>query len=306
MIKIIYGDAWNINLDKVDMIFTDPPFEMTGKQIAAILDNFSYDHLVLICSMHQAIEFAKHTDLEFGFDLVISHISPKKSKSYSVPNMVHSNILYFRKKNVKSAFDRRKITRNDVYSDEQNYYYPSIFHAPKTNLAYKYQKNQQMINDVLGSFNVDSVLDIFAGSGTTALAAYENGIKNAVMIEKNKEAFDIMKAHCKLVINHNDLEIIDTTPTNILPHKDNSQLDKQEQFETYTAEYLSIIGEALYGNQWQSNLARDLNISSSRRVRAWIAGERAIPFGIWADLEELVRAKQNNLSSILSKMTINK
>ncbi|WP_009875318.1 restriction endonuclease subunit M [Actinobacillus pleuropneumoniae] len=80
MIKIIYGDAESIHLDKVDMIFTDPPFEMTGKQIAAILDNFSYDHLVLICSMHQAIEFAKHTGLEFGFDLVISHVSPKKSK----------------------------------------------------------------------------------------------------------------------------------------------------------------------------------------------------------------------------------
>ncbi|WP_080546128.1 DNA methyltransferase [Actinobacillus pleuropneumoniae] len=218
--------------------------------------------------------------------------------------MVHSNILYFRKKNVKSAFDRRKITRNDVYSDEQNYYYPSIFHAPKTNLTYKYQKNQQMINDVLGSFNVDSVLDIFAGSGTTALAAYENGIKNAVMIEKNKEAFEIMKAHCKLVINHNDLEIIDTTLTNIVSHKDNSQLDKQEHI--YTAEYLSIIGETLYGNQWQSNLARDLGLSDARRVRQWIAGERTIPSGVWADIVELVRVKQTNLSSILSKMTINK
>ena len=79
-----------------------------------------------------------------------------------------------------------------------------------------------------------------------------------------------------------------------------------DDVKNYTAEELAFIGESLYGTQWQSNLARDLGLSDARRIRQWLAGERKIPLGIWADLAELVRAKQNNLSSILNKMTTNK
>ncbi|MDW0602457.1 hypothetical protein P2G71_14125, partial [Mannheimia haemolytica] len=61
---------------------------------------------------------------------------------------------------------------------------------------------------------------------------------------------------------------------------------------------------SLYGTQWQSNLARDLRLSDARSVREWVAGERKIPFGVWADLTELVKAKKANLSSILKKLTI--
>ncbi|HDL1284679.1 TPA: hypothetical protein PXB11_002775, partial [Mannheimia haemolytica] len=71
--------------------------------------------------------------------------------------------------------------------------------------------------------------------------------------------------------------------------------------KNYTSKELSIIGESLYGTQWQSNLARDLRLSDARRVREWVAGERKIPFGVWADLTELVKAKKANLSSILKK-----
>lgn len=74
--------------------------------------------------------------------------------------------------------------------------------------------------------------------------------------------------------------------------------------KNYTSKELSIIGESLYGTQWQSNLARDLRLSDARRVREWVAGERKIPFGVWADLTELVKAKKANLSSILKKLTI--
>ncbi|HDL3115325.1 TPA: hypothetical protein PW719_002724 [Mannheimia haemolytica] len=74
--------------------------------------------------------------------------------------------------------------------------------------------------------------------------------------------------------------------------------------KNYTSKELSIIGESLYGTQWQSNLARDLRLSDARSVREWVAGERKIPFGVWADLTELVKAKKANLSSILKKLTI--
>ncbi|EGP02584.1 hypothetical protein AAUPMG_12731, partial [Pasteurella multocida subsp. multocida str. Anand1_goat] len=169
----------------VDMIFTDPPFEMSGKDLLKVLNNFDYKHLVLICSIHQALDLYKLSDLDFSFQLVISHMTPTKNRSYQQPHIVHSNILYFRKRGVKSVFDRRRVQRYDTYSDEKTAYFPSIFHAPKTDLVYKYQKNQNMINDLIGSFDVESVLDPFAGSGTTLLACLEHKIKHAFMIEKD-------------------------------------------------------------------------------------------------------------------------
>lgn len=197
MIKIINGDAAE-NSGKYDMIFTDPPFEMSGADLHATLSNFDFAHLFLICSMRQLIEFSEASELEFCFDIVISHVTPKKSKSYHQPNYTHSNAAYFKKKGEKSAFDRRQIQRHDYYSDKETHYYPTIFHAPKRDLDYKYQKNQNMVNDLLGAFHVKNVCDPFAGSGTTGVACLEHG-KRCTLIERNKEAFVIMKQKFELL-----------------------------------------------------------------------------------------------------------
>lgn len=45
---------------------------------------------------------------------------------------------------------------------------------------------------------------------------------------------------------------------------------------TLTTNQLTAIGVALYGTQWQSDLARALNVDS-RRVRQWLNNERPIP-----------------------------
>lgn len=211
MIKLINADSTNVELPSVDMIFTDPPFEMSGEDLLKVLNNFDYKHLVLICSMHQALDLYKLSDLDFAFQLVISHMTPTKNKSYQQPHIVHSNVMYFRKRGEKSVFDRRRVQRYDTYSDEKTAYFPSIFHAPKTDLVYKYQKNQNMINDLVGSFDVESVLDLFAGSGTTAIACLEHNIKDFYMIEKDKEAFNIMKNQIKALTfgTRKEMEIIE-------------------------------------------------------------------------------------------------
>lgn len=191
MIKLIHDKAENQG-GSFDLIFTDPPFELSGAKVFDALENFEFEHLVLIASMHQIIDFAKVTNLTFCFDMVVSHITPKKSKSYTQPHYLHSNIVYFKKVGIKSAFDRRKVQRCDHYSDSQTHYYPSIFHAPKQNLSYKYQKNQLMINDLIGAFNAQTVCDPFAGSGTTGLACLEHG-KQATLIEAGEAPFQLMK-----------------------------------------------------------------------------------------------------------------
>lgn len=50
---------------------------------------------------------------------------------------------------------------------------------------------------------------------------------------------------------------------------------------------LARCGACLYGERWQSPLARDLGVSD-RSVRAWVAGTRSIPEGVWPDLRTLL------------------
>lgn len=56
---------------------------------------------------------------------------------------------------------------------------------------------------------------------------------------------------------------------------------------------LEEIGKTLYGERWQSDMARALGIKDSRRIRAFISEERSIPAGIWQELANLLRARGN-------------
>lgn len=55
-----------------------------------------------------------------------------------------------------------------------------------------------------------------------------------------------------------------------------------------TPEQLKQAGELLYGNQWQSDLARAINVDS-RRIRQWLSGQRPIPAGLWLEIIELLK-----------------
>ena len=206
MIKLIHDCAEN-HAGRYDMIFTDPPFEMSGETIRSILSNFDFDHLVLICSAHQMLDFYNKSDLEFAWQMVFDFKTPTKNRSLKQPHIQHANIAYFRKQGVKSAFDRSRVVRQDHYSDEKNHYYPSIFHAPKSGMAYKYQKNQSMIDDLIGAFDVQTVCDPFAGSGTTGLACLEHQ-KDCTLIEVDDDAFAIMKSQFSL-LGESRLQIIE-------------------------------------------------------------------------------------------------
>lgn len=61
------------------------------------------------------------------------------------------------------------------------------------------------------------------------------------------------------------------------------------------------IGQALYGDVWQSNLARELDIDS-RRVRQWLKDERPIPDWLLPELIKLLNSKYLEIKEILSKI----
>lgn len=56
---------------------------------------------------------------------------------------------------------------------------------------------------------------------------------------------------------------------------------------TLTITQLTAIGQALYGTQWQSDLARALSVDS-RRVRQWLNDERPIPEWLSSELNTLL------------------
>ncbi len=51
---------------------------------------------------------------------------------------------------------------------------------------------------------------------------------------------------------------------------------------------LTMTGTALYGERWQTDLARDLGLSDGRRIRQWLSGDRPIPDGVLDDLVKLL------------------
>ena len=186
-ITILNDDAVNHRLT-ADMIVTDPPFEMSGKQINDIISQYNSNHLLLICSLRQLIEFAQATDYKMGFDFVLDFVAPKQSKSQQQPNYIHAHAVYFYKS--KSVFNRRHGERSDVFTKG---YCPTIIKASRErNNEHGMAKNVTAIKDMLSFFDIESVIDMFCGSGTTGLACLELDI-DCTLIEKDPEHFSKMK-----------------------------------------------------------------------------------------------------------------
>ena len=66
-------------------------------------------------------------------------------------------------------------------------------------------------------------------------------------------------------------------------------------------EALSHVGEALYGKQWQSDIARELQVDA-RRIRQWIKEDRPVPKGIRDDLIELLEKRHSLILQTLESL----
>lgn len=76
---------------------------------------------------------------------------------------------------------------------------------------------------------------------------------------------------------------------------------KAAELERDTHKVLLIMaGQALYGDRWQTDLARDLGLSDGRRIRQWLSGDRPIPKGIWNDVAKLLAERQSVINHALS------
>ena len=64
---------------------------------------------------------------------------------------------------------------------------------------------------------------------------------------------------------------------------------------------LAEAGEALYGQQWQSALARDLGVSG-RTMRRWVAGTSDPPAGLYVDLLRLTQERAAALDALADRL----
>ncbi len=74
--------------------------------------------------------------------------------------------------------------------------------------------------------------------------------------------------------------------------------------KNYGPAELEAAGKALFGDRWQTALSRSLGLSDARRVRQWMAKERPIPVGVWADICGLLRQRETSIKSVLKSFDI--
>lgn len=60
-------------------------------------------------------------------------------------------------------------------------------------------------------------------------------------------------------------------------------------------------GEALYGPRWQSELARDLDVSI-RTMQRWAAGTTDVPVGLYVDLLRLTQERAAVLDELAPRL----
>jgi hypothetical protein len=196
-IQLIHGDSGAL-AGAADLMLTDPPFDLPGHHLAEIVARYTVKHLVLITTMRQFLEFYPYTAFDFAFDFVLDGVAPKKSKTVRQPNYTHQTGVYLKAKATPSVFDRKRRQRADQFSASLGYW-PSVIHAPRENLdAHGHAKNLAAVTDILGSFDVRSVIDPFAGSGTVGLAAWDLDI-DALLIERAPERFQSMKKTLRFI-----------------------------------------------------------------------------------------------------------
>jgi len=70
-------------------------------------------------------------------------------------------------------------------------------------------------------------------------------------------------------------------------------------------ELLALVGNALYGERWQTDLARDLGLSDARRIRQWLSLDRTIPEGVWDDLAKLLAERKLVIDDALNAIQSN-
>lgn len=70
-----------------------------------------------------------------------------------------------------------------------------------------------------------------------------------------------------------------------------------------SSKLLKDTGEALYGPRWQSDLARDLDVSD-RTMRRWVSGVDDLPPGVATDLWRLCEERAALIDEVIERLKV--
>ena len=77
--------------------------------------------------------------------------------------------------------------------------------------------------------------------------------------------------------------------------------DSPMKHDDQVGDLIADCGRALYGETWQSELARALNINRAT-VQRWLAGKFQPPAGVWADLMKLTNRRSKQLAALQNRL----
>lgn len=68
------------------------------------------------------------------------------------------------------------------------------------------------------------------------------------------------------------------------------------------ADRIRAVGELLWGNIWQTEMQRALEISDSATIRKWASGARKVPIGVWPDLQAVCASRRDDVDKAVALM----
>lgn len=193
---LMCGDSFNLDHvakltsnNNIDMIFTDPMYNDNALGFVSTILQTNIKHILLMTTLKHAFDVIKTESLHFRFDIVLTFKTPSSTLNKKVPYYLHKNICYFTTSQDETIFncDNAK----GAFSDKG--YYPSVIEAKKnTQEPHGLTKPVDAIQKILSGFNAKTVLDLFAGSGSTLMACEA--------MKKKCYAMEISPKYCDIII----------------------------------------------------------------------------------------------------------
>jgi len=197
--RLMCGDALNdLHINQLlgaadpDFLFTDPPYEFDMTQLFNILPNINVCHYLFMVGFKQMIDLVKLKYLKPRFDLIYvrSNITSPMGNN-KVPHYKHVQLIYFTSGDSKTIFDKRRAC--GAFSEKA--LYPTVIEEEKhvSKSEFGYGKDMGAICKIISGFKFDTMLDLFAGSGTFLMACEKMG--------KTCYAMELDPKSCQLIID---------------------------------------------------------------------------------------------------------
>ena len=159
---LIYGDSTLLtDLGRFDLVFTDPPFDLSHKIVEGVISPLS-DQFIIAGNGREYIRLCNR--FRFWFEHVGIRSQPRSLPGWKGPHILHWNSAFLTQGDSSHCFDRNLAGG----------YFPSVSQykdAPQGN----YAKPLQWAIDLLSRCHAQTIVDPFSGSGTTLIACEKLG-----------------------------------------------------------------------------------------------------------------------------------